>query len=414
MKVWKRKDRDVWIVDYRDPVTRKRVRMVGGATREEAERTFAERKLKDIDTPVQNRAESTVTVKEFATRWLALVQPHLAQRTHLSYTALLARYILPALGSVKLRELRRRDIAALLAEKRVTLGRNTVRLIKAVLSTMLDSALDAELVPSNVAAGRFKVQGKGRKRTKIRAMSHDQLTQCKQTITQMQQDGLLPLRMSMLLLTLAGTGLRPSEALALQRGDVDLLHTQLRIERALDLDGSPKATKTDERRDVDLSDALTTALREYVTWLDAEALAHGQPALWLFPGETGPIPMGQLRQVFVRVLRRAALPHFALYDLRHTYASLLLSANVPLLYVSDQLGHGDATTTLKFYADWMPRADDPRYVNLLDQSRHHLAPKKSEVMDSMGESGLPKLIRNQCGKFGWLDHAFACEQQFAL
>jgi integrase len=37
----------------------------------------------------------------------------------------------------------------------------------------------------------------------------------------------------------------------------------------------------------------------------------------------------------------AHLPAFVPYDLRHTFASLLLSCNVPLLYVSKQLGHAN-------------------------------------------------------------------------
>jgi integrase len=45
------------------------------------------------------------------------------------------------------------------------------------------------------------------------------------------------------------------------------------------------------------------------------------------------------------------------YDLRHTFASLLLSCNVPLLYVSKQLGHAKPTTTLDHYAKWLPSGE---------------------------------------------------------
>ena len=36
--------------------------------------------------------------------------------------------------------------------------------------------------------------------------------------------------------------------------------------------------------------------------------------------------------------------------LRHTFTSLLLAQNAPITYVSAQLGHADATTTLRWYA----------------------------------------------------------------
>jgi hypothetical protein len=51
--------------------------------------------------------------------------------------------------------------------------------------------------------------------------------------------------------------------------------------------------------------------------------------------------------------------------MRDTYASQLLSANAPLLYVGHQLGHSSAAVTLKHYAKWLPKADT-RYVHLLD------------------------------------------------
>ena len=48
-----------------------------------------------------------------------------------------------------------------------------------------------------------------------------------------------------------------------------------------------------------------------------------------------------------------------------TFASLLQSSNVPLLYVSQQLGHSKPTITLKYYARWIPSGQVHR-VNILD------------------------------------------------
>ena len=66
-----------------------------------------------------------------------------------------------------------------------------------------------------------------------------------------------------------------------------------------------------------------------------------------------------------QVLVSAGLPSFSLYDLRHTYASLLLSAGVPLLYVAQQLGHTKPTITFKYYARWIPSGDVNR-VSVLE------------------------------------------------
>jgi integrase len=43
-----------------------------------------------------------------------------------------------------------------------------------------------------------------------------------------------------------------------------------------------------------------------------------------------------------------------LHDLRHTHATLLLAAGIPVKVVSERLGHASATITLGIYAHVMP------------------------------------------------------------
>ena len=49
-----------------------------------------------------------------------------------------------------------------------------------------------------------------------------------------------------------------------------------------------------------------------------------------------------------------ALPMIRLHDLRHTHATILLLAGVPVHVVSQRLGHANATVTLTVYAHVMP------------------------------------------------------------
>lgn len=393
--VWKRKDRDIWVVDYRD-ATGTRRRKVGGATREDAELVAAQvtltvaAEIKRGVVPV--KPDHDITVHDYMERRLIAMAPYLAQRTHRSYTSIYKRDIRPTLGSMKLREVRPLHVRRLLEEKRLTLGKNSVRLIKATLSTLFQWAVTHELIVVNPALGRFDEPGKKKRSAHVRSLSHDQVTQLKQTMETMRQDGRLAPLYVMLFSTMAGTGLRPSEALALQPGDLDLSRRRLRVERALDDDGSVKPTKTDETREVDLSDTLTDALRDYMTWLTVESMAHGQAPLWLFADATGRVLSSEkIRTVFQRVLKVAGLPHFVPYDLRHTFASLLLSANVPLLYVAKMLGHAKPTTTLKHYARWMPD-EEKQYMNLLEKSWHQNLAPKTEEPENQGENVDLRLI----------------------
>ena len=71
-----------------------------------------------------------------------------------------------------------------------------------------------------------------------------------------------------------------------------------------------------------------------------------------------------MRKNFARALEKAGLGSFRLYDLRHTFASLLLAAGAPITYVAAQLGHSKPTTTLQFYAHWLP-TEHQRFVDVL-------------------------------------------------
>ena len=54
-----------------------------------------------------------------------------------------------------------------------------------------------------------------------------------------------------------------------------------------------------------------------------------------------------------------------IHDLRHTYASLLLSKGEHVLYVSNQLGHSNPQFTMKIYAHWIPYEGQREAVNRL-------------------------------------------------
>ena len=57
---------------------------------------------------------------------------------------------------------------------------------------------------------------------------------------------------------------------------------------------------------------------------------------------------------FRPLLRRAGLPHIRWHDLRHTYATLLLSRGTHPTYVQKSLGHASVPLTLDCYSHWIP------------------------------------------------------------
>jgi integrase len=390
------------VVDYRD-AGGARIRL-SAANRQQAEDLLAE-KIKESKRAPTNREDRDITLAEYTTRWLKAAVGQLAPITYGNYKQHLTLHILPKLGSLRIADLRRRHVKDLLTALRSTMNahgrpfaKNTLRLIKAALSSVLTDAVDDEILFANpvMQLGRSKKRSATRMTaddvlSRIRPMTWAQAQTFEQALSTLHRDHLLDARYSMLFFVMAKTGMRPGEALALQPGDLDLVKRTMRVERAATMGGQVKSTKTNEVRTVDLSASLISKLVAYRNWLELETMGgRWAETPWLFPNDQGNLyEEPHVRRVFHRILHRANLPRFRVYDLRHSFASLLLSSNVPLLYVSKQLGHANPTTTLRYYARWIPSGDQ-RYVDVLDTaSEKNLAPnvgtsgeKRSEVIDS--------------------------------
>src|SRR5215470_13869696 len=104
-------------------------------------------------------------------------------------------------------------------------------------------------------------------------------------------------------------------------------------------------------RTVDLSARLAAVLSRRQEDFEKEALLAGRdPSPWLFASRTGgPLSPKVMSRLFREVRQAAGLPHFTLYDLRHTFATHLLMEGADLL--------AKPTTTLLYYAHFMPRGD---------------------------------------------------------
>jgi integrase len=73
---------------------------------------------------------------------------------------------------------------------------------------------------------------------------------------------------------------------------------------------------------------------------------HGNP--WLFPGEAVGQPVREIRRFWARVQKEADLPDVRIHDLRHTFASLLVSGGASLEMIGRLLGHSQMQTTQRY------------------------------------------------------------------
>jgi integrase len=163
------------------------------------------------------------------------------------------------------------------------------------------------------------------------------------------------------------TGARVGELSGLEWGDIDWRARTIRIRRNF-THGEVTTPKSHQCRTVDLSPQLRAVLPLARQQRRIEFLRHAmslpEP---VFPSDEGTrLDPSNVGKVFTKICAKADLRRRTPHDMRHSYASLLLSANVPILYVSAQLGHSNSVITLRTYAAWMPKTDAHAHNAVLD------------------------------------------------
>ena len=152
-----------------------------------------------------------------------------------------------------------------------------------------------------------------------------------------------------LVMTAASTGMREGEILGLKWSDIDFVVNQIIVNRTFNHGRfySPKSKYS--KRKIDIAPQLVTQLKEW-------KLACPKTELDLvFPNAKGnPIDANNLlNRVYSPALKKAKLPQIRFHDLRHTYASLLISQGENPKYIQNQMGHSSIQVTYDIYGHLM-------------------------------------------------------------
>jgi len=159
-----------------------------------------------------------------------------------------------------------------------------------------------------------------------------------------------------LILTLLRTGMRIGELLNTRVEDLNLTEQRVQI---------MEAQKNRVGRVVYLS---TDAVDALTAWMQTRR----HPSEFLFYGQgAGPLSYEAARYVFMRCIKNAGLAHkgYTLHCLRHTYASELLNAGMPLQCLQELLGHHCIEMTR-------------RYARLTDNTRREAYYKAMRIIEA--------------------------------
>jgi integrase len=330
----------------------------GYRTREDAENALA-----DIIVRLNQGAyvePTRQTTGQFLDEWLKAAEVTLRPSTFASYKGLVEQHVRPGIGSVPLQKLSGAHLNALygdmLAKGRKDgkggLSPRTVRYAHAIIHRALRDAVRWNRLPRNVADSADPPKAT---KPPIRRWDAEQL---RGFLTRMSED-----RLSAAFLLIATTGMRRGEAFGLRWQDVDLEAGQLSVRQTLIAPGykvqfsKPKTAKGN--RSIALDPATVTALKAHRKAQIAERLAFGADyadsgGLVFTEADGSPVNPVRFSKQFERAVKAAGLPRIPLHGLRHTWATVALSAGVHPKVVSERLGHSTISLTLDVYSDVLP------------------------------------------------------------
>ena len=339
-----------WRARYRDAVGKEHARHF-------QRRVDAQRWLDGVTTAVTTGTYvdpvlARVTVGEWADRWLR-TKVNLKATTQRTYTGLLRQHILPIWSGTALVDVTHERVATWVAGLREQgLSASTVRQTHRVLSLVLDLA---------VRDGRLA-------RNPTRGVPLPRVTQREHlylTHAQVEELAEAAGAYRLVVFFLAYTGVRYGEMAALRVGALDLMRRRAMIREAVaDVNGHAvfSTPKNHQARNVPVPRFLIDEL--------AGLVAGKAPDEFVFAAPQGGVLhlRNFRRKCFDPAVRATGLDGLTPHALRHTAASLAISAGANVKVVQQMLGHKSATMTLDLYGHlFADQLDD--VADAMDASR---------------------------------------------
>lgn len=356
--VRKRGDKWCFVVELpRDEVTGKRRQkwFSGYNTKKEAQQSLIE-KLHEIQTGLLVDT-SDMTVSEYMQYWLEnYAKVSCRHTTYNVYEMRTNRYVLPAIGRIKLKDLKAMHLQKMYAELLINgakyrtggISPMTVRHIHGMVHKALENAVRWQIVPRNVAQ-MVELPRVEKKETIV--LTKDQVQQL--VVAAREHELYIPILLAVT------TGMRYAEIFGLSWKDVDLdkltIHVRQQLVRTRgEYRLTEPKTKSSERI-ISLSDSLVAPLRRHKVEQAQQKLLIGPTynpdgLVCCRPEDGQPYSATPVRRKFDALLDKAELPRVRIHDLRHTVATLLLEQGVHPKVVSELLGHANIGITLDRYS----------------------------------------------------------------
>jgi integrase len=285
-------------------------------------------------------------VKDIGKSWLADQKRSCEHSTYRSYEGPVNRWIYPAIGSLRIRDVTVEHIRQMFRSLDVSL--KTARNYSIPLAGIFVRAIDDEDIERN-PMDRISIK------TLIPKAKHDSdyevdpleeqdifklLTACRE---------FRPGWFNYFVVALY-TGMRTSELYGLRWDDVDWTEGMIRVHRAI-VERQEKGPKTkSSKRHIEMSEVVVDALkhqRAATELVGAEIFRNPRTGKTLDDYEVS-------QRAFDYCCRKAGVRRRNQYQTRHSYASNMLMTGENPLFVAHQLGHKNVKMLFEVYAKYIP------------------------------------------------------------
>lgn len=344
-----------YLVRYRNDLNRLTMKR-GFTTMRDAKDFLVETESTKSDGSFVPQSAGRATVGALGETWLAHKKAVVSKTYGRTLQSSWDTHVEQRWGGVAIAQIRTTAVRDWVGELSMTRSASVVHRAYGILASILDDAVDDRMLARNPARG---VQLPAKTSAPRRYLTAGEVEALADLVGE---------RWRVLVLILAWTGLRWGEATALRVRDVNQVRRRLFVERAAEqVEGEWHVTDTKghQRRSVPMPRSVFDELREYIKALPDP---HGRgPDRLLFPparskdGYLYPprkaAPRSDRRKGANRVdwleagLREAGIAYLSPHELRHTAASLAVSAGANVKALQRMLGHKHASLTLDVYAD---------------------------------------------------------------
>ncbi len=341
--LYSRRDSRVWWMSYRDHDGKFRQESTGRKEKGEAEKVLRKRLVaRDEGLPPSAAPGAGITFNEWADWFLEnrSKPPFRGEPTHRQHLGAL-KFLRPRFGKERLSDITAEEIEAYLMTRlntgkrvytksglqlRGRLKPATVHQEFRILRRILNVAVKKRRLAANPCNGvEFPVPlaGTTRKPHYLSASEQARLEAC------------APVYLRNIIVIMVEMGLRPyRELIPMRKQQVDLQNGIVHLPDSKTVNGIADMPMTDRVREAFASQMKQSGDSDYL--FPSQRIGSSNPYI------------STVRTLWDRTLQRAGLPHFSLYELRHTFATRLSAGGVADHFVTQMLRQGDAAVFKRY------------------------------------------------------------------